>query len=106
MPIKNRNRTQERQFKEDKKNALLGLLDALDEKTVPERHRWTFYSGQIAEFFDDRFLPLRQFSLRAVLREAGVPHDKKTDSCAGRSTSTGNNWMIYSGSTWGCLFCR
>ena len=69
------NKYQTKTFREAKKNALMGLVDALDNKNVPERMHDGLTSGLISQYFDDRFLPLRPMALLTVLREIEVPHD-------------------------------
>ena len=69
------NKHQEKVFREAKKNALHGMVDALNNGTIPERMPRSIYTGNISEYFDDRFLPLRPQALLTVLRESDVPHD-------------------------------
>ena len=78
MPYKNGNPSQCMRFNRSKKNALMGLVAALNEKTLPERSssgKYSMYTGEIEKYFDERFLPLQRNALLTVLREADVPHD-------------------------------
>ena len=78
MPYKNGNPSQRRRFNRGKKDALMGLVEALIEKTLPQRSRsgkYSMYTGEIEKYFDERFLPLQRNALLTVLREADVPHD-------------------------------
>ena len=69
------NKYQTKMFRDAKKNALMGLVDALDNRNVPERIHDGLTSGSISQYFDDRFLPLRPMALLTILREVEVPHD-------------------------------
>ena len=71
------NAYQQRKFREAKINALFGLLYALDEGDIPDKTGYSWTTGQIAERFDDMFLPVHPRSLLAVLREADIPHDSR-----------------------------
>ena len=78
MPYKNGHPSQRRRFNRGKKDALMGLVEALIEKTLPQRSRsgkYSMYTGEIEKYFDERFLPLQRNALLTVLREADVPHD-------------------------------
>ena len=78
MPYKNGNPSQRQRFTESKKDALFGLLDALDRLILPEcsnSSRYSMYTGQIEQYIHERFVPLQRNALPTVLREAGVPHD-------------------------------
>ena len=78
MPYKNGNPSQRRLFNESKKNALTGLVYALDDNALPEGSssgKYSMYTGQIQECIQDRFLPLQRNALLTILREADVPHD-------------------------------
>ena len=78
MPYKNGNPSQRQRFNRGKKDALMGLVEVLKEKTLPQRSssgKYSMYTGEIEEYIDERFLPLQRNTLLAVLREAEVPHD-------------------------------
>ena len=78
MSYKNGNTSQRQRFNRSKKNGLMGLVVALNEKTLPERSssgKYSMYTGEIEKNIDERFLPLQSNALLTVLREAGVPHD-------------------------------
>ena len=69
------NARQRRQFQEEKKKALLGLLDALGNKWIPEGKGVRLRTGGLIKCFADSSLPMRTSPLLEVLYEAGVPHD-------------------------------
>ena len=57
--------------------ALDGLLDALREERIPVHAPRGLTTGKIAEYLDERYLPLQPRTMLSVLREVGVPHDSK-----------------------------
>ncbi len=68
------NRYAEASFRHGKLQALIALVDALDEEKLPRERGKSFKAGGIEQFFD-LDSPLQPRALLTVLREAGVPHD-------------------------------
>ena len=81
------NAYQQRTFKQAKIRTIRALLIALEEEKIPNTTGYSLTTGQIADYFDDHYLPLQPRSLLAVLREAGIPHDSRNRFLT---------WQIYS----------
>ncbi len=56
-----------KKFRESKIKAQAGLIEALDMEDLPDQTGLYLYSGQIAEYMDDRFLPLQPRAMLTVL---------------------------------------
>ena len=67
----------EKSFQRGRLIALEGLVDALEQKRIPERSRNGFTTGNIAKYMDKSYGRLLPRTLLSVLREVGVPHDTK-----------------------------
>ena len=69
------NKQQQKVFRQAKINALLALIDALEEECLPSAPGLQMKTGAIEEYLDQSYRPLQPRALLTVLREADIPHD-------------------------------
>ena len=73
MPRKNERH--KRLYKDQKRQALIALLHALESELIPDKAGVRLYTGGIIACMDESFLPINQGALLDVLTEAKVHHD-------------------------------
>ena len=66
---------QQKIFKNQKIEALMGLISALDSGRIPYRPSRSLTSGQIIELLEDKYLRVPKKAMLTVLRDAGIYHD-------------------------------
>ncbi len=69
------NKQQQKGFRQAKINALLALLEALNEEFLPSAPGLQMKTGAIGEYLDQSYRPLQPRALLTILREADIPHD-------------------------------
>ncbi len=73
MPRKNERH--KRLYEDEKRRALIALLDALESELIPDKAGVRLYTGGIIACLDESFLPINQGALLDVLTEAEVHRD-------------------------------
>ena len=71
-----RNKRHERLYEDEKKKALIALIDALKRELIPDKAGVRLYTGGIIACMDESFLPINQGALLDILTEAEAHHDK------------------------------